>query len=912
VSFAAVLDRLTKLENPYPGLRPFETSEAHLFFGRDQQVLDLLDRVARNRFVAVLGLSGSGKSSLVYAGLIPALSRGRLLEPGRQWQVVTAKPRSAPFANLAESLGCKEEDLRSSSHGLIDHARRTLSQNEGLFLLIDQFEELFRYKDMTAVSLNRLQSYTTPSEAGAFIALLLASARSSLPIYVVITMRTDYLGDCAEFPEFPEALNESQYLVPRLTREQRRQAIEGPLGCVRISSALIERILNDAGDEPDQLPILQHAIMRTWWRWNKSHTRAGRSIEMEDYQAAGGFDGALDQHADELLDSPAVRAEPKYVEIIFKRLTARSRGIRERRDPARLSELWDLCGAASEEQRHRVDEIVKVFRRGDATFLSPRKDELTGDTYIDITHESLIRNWKVLAEKWLTEEEFQSNTFIELLDRARGWKAGKKEILSGIDLSAAVEWDKRRNRSAKWAEHYAEPGAVEVVEQFIKTARWREKRRRWLTIGLISSTLVILSVFWNWYKGREAAKEQEVLDLFSVASSKQRTADAAEQTFQDASNALFAAGPHTEEYEKVIALGLRAKDLADEANVALKEARKKADDAGFQSTRTAEAFRQISDLQTRLGKTQNKLENEEATQRTAEKEPSIQTTQSATSSAHTPIDWNAAIRYARLISAAYMVTDPSPADPAGLVISDPPNYTVLHLIYGNDVSTDTNPSRGNAVINYGFLALSPSSELVVAIRGTEGIQEWIHDAQFLPVPTPFASSAGSTEAGFASVYLSVRTGVDRDSSSLIAAIKKQIASGTVKKITVCGHSLGAALATLTALDLALNGRNKAPVSVYTYGSPRVGDPIFVQRYNQAVPKTFRIANRADLVPKLPLPPLYEHVLGLNDLSSVTIGSPPKLLIKPQIACQHILTSYLYLMTLQAGGALLPLQPDCIP
>lgn len=100
MSFAAVLQRITKLENPYPGLRPFDTSEAHLFFGRDQQVLDLLDRMARNRLVAVLGLSGSGKSSLVYAGLLPALLRGRLLEPGRRWQIVTAKPRGTPFANL--------------------------------------------------------------------------------------------------------------------------------------------------------------------------------------------------------------------------------------------------------------------------------------------------------------------------------------------------------------------------------------------------------------------------------------------------------------------------------------------------------------------------------------------------------------------------------------------------------------------------------------------------------------------------------------------------------------------------------------------------------------------------------------------------------------------------------------------
>src|SRR5215469_15629363 len=147
MSFAAVLQRLIRLENPYPGLRPFETGEAHLFFGRDQQVLDLLDRLARNRFVAVVGLSGSGKSSLVRAGLIPALHRGRLLEPGLRWRVAVATPSGAPFRNLTDALAYTPEELRASSHGLMEYVRRRFSPGEGLLVVIDQFEELFRYKD---------------------------------------------------------------------------------------------------------------------------------------------------------------------------------------------------------------------------------------------------------------------------------------------------------------------------------------------------------------------------------------------------------------------------------------------------------------------------------------------------------------------------------------------------------------------------------------------------------------------------------------------------------------------------------------------------------------------------------------------------------------------------------------------
>jgi WD40 repeat protein len=460
MTFATVLQRLAKIENPYPGLRPFETSESHLFFGRDQQILDLCDRLTRNRFVAVLGLSGSGKSSLVRAGLIPALQRGRLLEPGRPWRIAQARPSGNPFANLAAALNCHPSDLRSSSHALIEIA----GNEQPLLVLIDQFEELFRYKDRAA------GDSATPSEAAAFISLLLASARSPLPIYVVITMRTDYLGDCAEFPEFPEALNESQYLVPRLTREQRRQAIEGPLGRVQISSALVEQILNDAGDEPDQLPILQHALMRTWSHWRKSSPQNDRAISPDDYQAIGGFADALNQHANELLQS---LSDPEFAEIIFKRLTALGRSNRERRDPAQLSELWELCNAVNSERQKRVSDVIELFRQDEATFLAPRDGHLAPDTFIDIVHESLIRNWKKLAEEWLPEQESQAKTLAELLDRARGWQAGARELLTGLDLSAALEWNSQRNRYPKWAEHYVGARGVEEVEAYLSASHRR-------------------------------------------------------------------------------------------------------------------------------------------------------------------------------------------------------------------------------------------------------------------------------------------------------------------------------------------------------------------------------------------------------------------------------------------------------
>ena len=149
MSFASVVARLRTLENPYPGLRPFETQESHLFFGRDQQVAELVSRLERNRFVAVVGVSGSGKSSLVRAGLIPALERVHLSDAGRRWRMVVTRPAGAPFERLAEDLvnaGLDASALAESSHGLIEAARH-LPADESLLVVVDQFEELFRYKE---------------------------------------------------------------------------------------------------------------------------------------------------------------------------------------------------------------------------------------------------------------------------------------------------------------------------------------------------------------------------------------------------------------------------------------------------------------------------------------------------------------------------------------------------------------------------------------------------------------------------------------------------------------------------------------------------------------------------------------------------------------------------------------------
>jgi hypothetical protein len=275
------------------------------------------------------------------------------------------------------------------------------------------------------------------------------------------------------------------------------------------------------------------------------------------------------------------------------------------------------------------------------------------------------------------------------------------------------------------------------------------------------------------------------------------------------------------------------------------------------------------------------------------------------------MDLTQAILYAQLVNAAYAIPREDVTNHAGQPIAIGVGYTVITSIFANDLATDMNPDRGNQRVSIGLiLQAATAGDVVIAIRGTEGIQEWIHDAEFLMVPTPFLAGAGHTDDGFTAMYLSMTTSLDPTCPRVTEALPSLKFPRTVTSLTICGHSLGGSLVTLLALDVAANTPFKNP-TVYTYASPRTGGPQFAATYNQVVPNTTRIAGRLDLVPKLPLPPLYDHVLVLYELNSIQLF-PPKILVKPDLVCLHILTSYLHLLSLQTAGPSQPLLPQCVP
>ncbi len=223
-------------------------------------------------------------------GLVPALHRGLMAGAGNVWRVATLRPGNRPLRALAEALaqpgmlGSAQVDesvftpaemmealLRMSKLGIVDAFEQAhLEPHQNLLVVVEQFEELFRYQALALSKAAAAPATRSGEDATAFVNLLLeVGAHPELPVRVVLTMRSDFLGECAQFFGLPEAINRGQYLVPRMTRDERRSAIAGPVGVggAAIDPVLLTRLVNDVGDNPDQLSILQHALNRTWARW---------------------------------------------------------------------------------------------------------------------------------------------------------------------------------------------------------------------------------------------------------------------------------------------------------------------------------------------------------------------------------------------------------------------------------------------------------------------------------------------------------------------------------------------------------------------------------------------------------------------------------------------------------------------
>ena len=567
--------------NPFPGLRPFDFEESHLFFGRDGQSEQLITKLGATHFLAAVGTSGSGKSSLVRAGLMPALLGGFMTSAGSNWRIAVMRPGNDPVGNLARALNAPdvfgsdipenaalqialtEAALLRGSRGLLDAVRQAMiGSNENLLVLVDQFEEIFRFARVAATKEYR-------DEAAAFVKLLLEAAKQrELPIYVALTMRSDYLGDCSQFWGLPEAINESQYLIPRLTRDQLKEAITGPISVAqgRITPRLVARLLNDVGDNQDQLPVLQHLLMRMWDEWKekaltldviedgKTKTVAHRQVHTSDaidlccYEAVGGMATALSRHADEALAELTGARSQIVAEKLFKALTEKGSDNREIRRPVTVGVLCALAEADQSE----VINVVETFRRPGRSFLMTPVGTLGPESMIDISHESLIRAWTRLKE-WVEQESRSARIYKRLAETAVLESEGTAGLWRDPDLQIALTWRQEAKPNQVWAQRYHPEferamkfldRSVEERDKDIRNKelqRWREiKRTRFTAIIFGLLFLAALVAFYFANQQRVLANQQREKADSLVVEVRQK-AEEAKQNAETAKNSALEA-----------------------------------------------------------------------------------------------------------------------------------------------------------------------------------------------------------------------------------------------------------------------------------------------------------------------------------------------------------------------------------
>jgi hypothetical protein len=440
-------------ENPFPGIRSYEIHEDELFFGRELQVKELIEKLSQTRFLAIVGSSGCGKSSLIKAGVIPALLKNKTEHFSTTWKLSIFHPSDDPIGNLALSLANGDNkaeaiatELRSGKDGLVNilNTIDNLAEQSRL-IIIDQFEELFRFKK------NRT-SFRTILETSAFVDLILTAIdHTEIPVYIVLSMRTDFLDECTEFRGLSEVINKGYYLVPRMNNDERRLAITGPVrkkGC-KITDELVERLLNDVGDDPDQLPIMQHAMMRTWEYW--SLNRIGEQpIGVEHYTAVGTMNEALSVHLEEIFAELRDHKYKYIAEKLFKALTDITKESRGTRRPTQLSEIITLAEAKQEE----IIRVIDSFRKPGCAFLMPPANvELNADSTIDISHESIMRVWTRLR-KWVEEENQSAQLYLRLSKSAELYQEGKTGLWINPELQLALQWKDQTKPNATWAMRY--------------------------------------------------------------------------------------------------------------------------------------------------------------------------------------------------------------------------------------------------------------------------------------------------------------------------------------------------------------------------------------------------------------------------------------------------------------------------
>ena len=487
--------------NPFPGMRPFAPEESDYFFGRDSESEEITGKLLRNRFVAVTGASGSGKSSLVLCGLLPKI-RSLSAKGKGNWRILSMRPGNNPFVNLTNAFidnifsGDPKNELRDTilkllkeePDGIVEVIRKQSAILDGkILLIVDQFEELFRHGSSGKAA------ESTPGTEGFINLLTNAIAHDNPDFFLVIAIRSDLITECAHYRNFTSLLNSSNYLVSKMNRDNIREAIVGPVknAGADIDADLVELLISEVSDRADQLPLLQHALMRTWLRW-KELDGTDRPLDFSDYFSIGTMRDAISRHADEIYEKLDHHGKT-ICEKLFKLITGKGSDNKGIRYPSDIKTLRSAI-------RCNEDELIKVieeFRNPSISVLAPPYSvKLDDNSIIDLAHESLIHLW-VRLKTWVDEESMSVQMYLRLSEASALYQQGKTGLLKQPDLQLAINWREQNKPSLWWAQKYnpaferamvylrtSEKEFNESEERKLRHNKWRLSR-----IRIISSLL---------------------------------------------------------------------------------------------------------------------------------------------------------------------------------------------------------------------------------------------------------------------------------------------------------------------------------------------------------------------------------------------------------------------------------------
>jgi WD40 repeat protein/basic membrane lipoprotein Med (substrate-binding protein (PBP1-ABC) superfamily)/DNA-binding SARP family transcriptional activator/energy-coupling factor transporter ATP-binding protein EcfA2 len=490
---------------PYKGLEYFDVGDADLFFGREKLTAHLAGRLREGeRLLFVVGASGSGKSSLVRAGLIPALKRGEPLFDGSNppegspdWLLHVIQPTAQPLETLATSL-CHDEPYPPSVAALIDDlhqdprtlhlcARRLCQAQDAprLLLVVDQFEELFTLCQ-------------DEGERTAFIANLLTAVDpdSAGPTTVVVTLRADFYAHCAQYPQLRQQLAKHQEYIGPMSSEELRQAIEEPArqGAWEFEPGLVDLILRDVRGQPGSLPLLSHALLETWRR------RRGRILTLKSYAESGSVHGAIARTAETIYQQGLNDAQQAIARQIFLRLTELGEDAPETRRRAQTSELLP-----SIDQRPEVKAVLEKLVAARLVTVS--------EDYAEVSHEALIREWPTLRG-WLEEDRQGFMLHRQLTEAALTWESMERDesiLYRGARLASALEWSQEHQDEVNILEREFLEASRDLAEQRQRERERQLRRRFWLASGLAGTLLVAILIAFYAFNQRSLAQRETTL-----------------------------------------------------------------------------------------------------------------------------------------------------------------------------------------------------------------------------------------------------------------------------------------------------------------------------------------------------------------------------------------------------------------